>query len=74
MTVNAYTELKARAGDDFNPTAAFSFFEAGYEEATEEWGLEATEAAGVWECDQLEDEVVYFPGTVARVSLAKNLE
>ena len=71
MSVASYTELKRRAGDDFNPTAAFSFFEAGYEEATEEWGLGNEEQGlGVYECNQVAGEVLYFPGTVARVSLA----
>ena len=47
MKAEAYIKLKEKAGDDFQPGAAFSFFEDMYAELEEEFGMKASADAGL---------------------------
>jgi len=73
IAYETYRKLKQKAGDDFMPAAAFSFFETQYDELVHEFDF-GRESSGLpfWECEQQANEVLYLPSKVVRVSL--NLE
>lgn len=70
MTTNAYIKLKEKAGDDFQPGAAFGFFEDMYAELEEEFGMKASADAGLYECDQGPGDVIFVPAGLVRTSMS----
>eukprot|EP00946_MAST-07B_sp_MAST-7B-sp1_P004736 g4736.t1 len=70
MKAEAYIKLKEKAGDDFQPGAAFSFFEDMYAELEEEFGMKASADAGLYECDQGPGDIIYVPSGLVRTSMS----
>ena len=70
MKVEAYIKLKEKAGDDFQPGAAFGFFEDMYAELEEEFGMKASADAGLYECDQSPGDVIFVPSGLVRTSMS----
>jgi hypothetical protein len=70
MKAEAYMKLKEKAGNDFQPGAAFGFFEDMYAELEEEFGMKASAEAGLYECDQGPGDVIFAPSGLVRTSMS----
>jgi hypothetical protein len=69
LTPPAYMKLKEKAGDDFQPGSAFSFFEDVYAELKEDFDMEVGIEQEIYECDQGPGDIVYVPAGLVRTSL-----